>query len=542
MDLSPLHLAGSIAVLLWGSYMLRSAVERAFSTELRKLIIAATASRFHALICGAVAAVVMQSATATILLTASFIGSGLLSLPLAVVIILGADAGSALAVRLLFFDWSILSPLCLCGGISLHLLSRPWRWRQFGRVLIGLGLILLSIRLMRQQILPLSSSAAASDLLLALSAVPWLCMLATALLTWLAHSSIAVLLVAGTLAQTGLIPPQLAVPMLLGANIGAGLIAWPLVDRRQLDIHAAVLTNLLLRSALAVTALLLLERILPHIGLLSRQPGEQIIYLHLLFNGLLALLCTPFAGSIAGPVKRFIESRQPADNRLSIDPGSGLDAAHIDHPTLALSSSRREAMRLADNTESLFARALSMFEAGDRAEIDRLAALDQEINARNKAIQRYLSEARRHIREHRQEQQLDEILQFATCMENIGDSVAYDLARLANKRLGRQVRLSSKGRDELALIHAELLSLLQLTVNDFALGQAAGIELTKTKIDTIEQQCEASISNHRLRLSDRRAESLSSSSIHQDTVRSFLQVLSYIKNCRYPAPPDAPAT
>ena len=84
-----------------------------------------------------------------------------------------------------------------------------------------------------------------------------------------------------------------------------------------------------------------------------------------------------------------------------------MDRAFVSDPDRALAAARREANRLGDITESLFSRALEMFDADDHVAIERLVTLDGDINARNKSIHRYLSEARRHVREPEQESRID---------------------------------------------------------------------------------------------------------------------------------------
>jgi len=237
------NMAGSICLLLWGSFSVRSAVEQSFTAALNKLVSMASRSRLSAVMGGMVAALLMQSATATILLCAGLLSGGVLSLGAAMAVILGADFGSALAARVLFIDLSLLPPALLVAGMLLHLLSNSWRWQHFGRILIGLGLMLLSIQWMRQTISPLASAPLPEEWMAVMSSVPWLAVLIVALLTWFAHSSVAVVLVIAALAESNVVPILLCVPMLLGANIGAGLISLPLVDQNSIEARSVVLSR-----------------------------------------------------------------------------------------------------------------------------------------------------------------------------------------------------------------------------------------------------------------------------------------------------------
>ena len=539
-----LNLAGSIALLLWGSYMVRAAVEKAYSAKIGAFIASAAGSRLKSFLCGLVSALILQSTTATVMLTTSFITSGLLSLGIAIVIIIGADLGSALAVRILFLDLSFLAPLLLLSGLCWHRFARTWRGRQLGRIFIGVGLMLLSIQLIKQVIAPVANQPIPVEILALLDSAAWLGLILAALFTWLAHSSVAVILVIASMAEVGLLQPPLFIATLLGANIGSGLIALLLVNRRHAETYSAALANFVMRLGLALAAFMLSFMLIRWVGKFGGSGGIQVINMHIAYNLTLALMFIPLNNAVAR-FSKWLSGLGKQDG-LAPDahaPGSSLDPEFVNKPKLAISCARREAFRLADNTEALFGKALQMFDAADRLIIEQFIEKDKEINARNKAIQRYLSETRRHIRKQndsngnheRHEHRLDEILRFSTTMENIGDVVSHNLARLAIKRIDRGLVFSPEGEEELSLIHARTLNLIQLEITYFATGNFASVGEGSRKskrrlIESINQLGQASIAQHRLRLSARKSSSIGTSSIHQDAVRDMLQVVGYISH------------
>ncbi len=528
-----LNVAGAVCLLLWGSYTVRMAVEKAYAGRIGSLLSGAAVSRLRGLRAfagGVFAATVLQSATAAILLTTTAVTSGLLPLTTAVAVILGADLGSAIAVRVLYLDLSFLPPLLLCVGLAMHRLSANWRHQQLGRIFLGLGLILLSIQLLRQSVAPLADSPSEA-LVAALNALPLIVLLVSALFTWAAHSSVAVVLIIASLADAGLVGAPLFAFAVVGANIGSGLIALFLANHRHLDSYAAVLANFLMRTALGILALALGGWIEANIGLLGASAGAQVINAHLAFNLVLALVFVPLGGRVAALAQWIITSRNPeTPGSGAIVPGAGLDPVLIGKPKRALSCARREAFRLADNTEALFAGALSLFEATDRSMIEQYAGRDQEINARNKAIQRYLSEVRRHAGDPGDEAMLDQILRFATTMENIGDVISHNMARLALKRLERGVAFSGAGQEELHALHAEVLKVIQLDITNFASDDRLSRKATARQITAAMELARDSVAHHRRRLSERKSSSIDTSSIHQDTVRDLMQVVRCIEN------------
>jgi len=517
-----LGVVGSVCLLLWGSHVLRTTVETTFAAGLHALLRRAAASLPRAVAGGAVAALLMQSATAVIVLTAGLSGGGALGLGPAMGIVLGADLGSALAARILFIDLSPLPAAALTVGFALRRWSRSHRNRRLGRALLGLGLILLAIQLLRAQLAP--PAAAAGDWLALLRAAPLLGAAACAGLAYLAHSSVAAVLLIAALAQSANLPAEVTVAMVLGANLGAGFIALPLVAADNRPARSIVIANLIARAALAV---MLFASAVWWVGYMpaAAAPGAQAIWLHILFNLALAAVFAPFGGRLAGAVKRYLEGDQ-RDIAGALQPsiGDGLDAALITEPGRAVTCARREACRLGDNCEAFFARALDMFSATDRAQIAHMVAADRDINARNKAILHYLTEARAHITCAADERELDRVLQFASGMENVGDTISYSLSRLAGKRLDRSAMFSADGMAEITRIHQAVLALLRAVNTRFMLAEVGHRRQTRARVRDIQAMCGESLARHRRRLSDKNADSLGSSSIHQDTVRDLLQI------------------
>lgn len=524
-------MAGAVCLLLWGSFTVRSAVERRFASTLNTFIGGGVGNGPRAVIGGVLSALVLQSATATILLATALLTSGILTLPAAMGVILGADLGSALATRILFLDLGWLPPGLMVAGMSLHLLGNTWRLRYLGRICIGVALMLLAILWIKTTMAPVAAQPLPGDWLSVLSSAPWIALPVMAIATWFAHSSVALVLLVATLAHSGVLPQALYLPMLLGINFGAGLIPLPTVGRRNLDGRAVVLTNLVLRGGLAVLSLAALPLYAGYLSALDTDPGVKVVLGHIIFNFVLAVVFLPISGRLAIVMRRWLGDRAADFHATEMSaPGSALDRTLVADPERAVAAARREANRMGDITEALFARALEMFEADDHVAIERMVLTDRDINARNKTIHRYLSEVRRHVVAPQQEQHIDAVLQFAATMENIGDIVSHNLSRLASKKLDRAANFTSEGMDEIFTIHREVLNLLRREIDGFAGAGIMSSGQASDALEQIRQLCDQSMSRHRRRLSEHRARSIGSSSIHQDTIRDLLQVAALLVN------------
>lgn len=156
---SLIHMAGGIALLLWGAYMVKTGMLRTFGVALKDFLSVRLKNRAIAMASGTTLASLLQSSTAATLIVASIQAEGFLTTNMAFATILGADFGSALMTRVLTFDLSFLSPLLIFIGTCLFFMRKAdTRQGQFGRILIGLGIIMLALSLIVAATMPLRTS------------------------------------------------------------------------------------------------------------------------------------------------------------------------------------------------------------------------------------------------------------------------------------------------------------------------------------------------------------------------------------------------
>jgi phosphate:Na+ symporter len=224
MDLSVtlLNLAGSVALLLWGVHMVSTGVQRALGARLRIFLNSTLRNRFKAFLAGVGVTAILQSSTATGLMIAGFAAGGLVALVPAMAVMLGANVGTTLIVQALSFDVAEIAPALILIGVLIfrRASSTP---HDFGRVLIGLGLMLLSLQKLVELLRPFEDVPSLRLLLGAIATEPVLDVILGAALTWAAHSSVAVVLVVMSLAMQGTVPPFAAFALVLGANLGTAI-------------------------------------------------------------------------------------------------------------------------------------------------------------------------------------------------------------------------------------------------------------------------------------------------------------------------------
>src|SRR5688572_310865 len=218
-----LNVLGSVCLLLWGVRMVRTGLTRAFGATLRRAIAACSRNRFTAFAGGLAITGLLQSSTATALLLSSFAGRGLIPLSIALAVMLGADVGTTIAAQVLSFDLGWVSPLLIGAGVISFLSSESEKAHHLGRVAIGLGLMLLSLKLLALATLPLKSAPAFMAALQGLQDEYVIAVVLAVLATWFVHSSLSIVLLIMSFTASGLVEPRLALALVIGANIGGAL-------------------------------------------------------------------------------------------------------------------------------------------------------------------------------------------------------------------------------------------------------------------------------------------------------------------------------
>jgi phosphate:Na+ symporter len=217
-----LKLAGAVAMLLWGVHMTQSGVQRAFGAKLRGLLGRALRNRFRAFLAGVGVTAALQSSTATGLMVTGFAAGGLVELIPALAVMLGANVGTTLIVQLLSFDVAEVAPALIVIGVLMFRRASAGP-RDFGRVLIGLGLMLTALHQAIDLLVPCEDVPSLRLLLGTIATQPFLDVILAAGLTWAAHSSVAVVLIVMSLASKGSLPPDAAFALVLGANLGTAI-------------------------------------------------------------------------------------------------------------------------------------------------------------------------------------------------------------------------------------------------------------------------------------------------------------------------------
>lgn len=528
-----LHLAGSVALLLWAVRMVRTGVERSHEPALRRLLRESKGGRWRTAAVGAGVAVLLQSSTAVAILAAGFVASGALSVPTGLALMLGADFGSSLVVRILSVDLRWLVPVLLVGGGLLFFKGGKRERRQLGRILIGAALILVSLRMIGEATAPLRDASALPAVVGYLRGDFVTAFLIGAGFTWLVHSSVASILLVAAFAAQGVVPIELGASLVLGANLGGGLIAFGLTRHSFPEARRIALGNLLFRGIGAAIVLLALQFVRPGFGWLGGGPAGQIVNLHLAFN-LALLLCLPLTGPMAEWCGRWF--RPPADAGKAVDPlaeaASCLDESVVDRPALALASATRELLRMAEMIERMLQPMMAIYETGDPGKIAQARELEESIDRAQTAIKLYLARIRYDDEEGSRLGQ--ELTSFAVHLEYAGDTISDTLLKLAETRRDRKLRFSDEGWREIGDLHHRVMANMRLALNVLVSKDRESARQLVIEKDAMRRAERTSYRKHLQRLQTGEVQSIETSNLHLETVRALKTINSLFASVAYP--------
>lgn len=522
---SMLGLAGTIALMLWGIRMVQTGVQRAFGARLRGFLATALDSRLKAFLAGMGVTAVLQSSTATGLMVTGFAAGGLIGLVPALAVMLGANVGTTLIVQVLSFDVTAIAPVLILAGFVMfqRMTAAP---RDLGRVLIGLGLVLMSLYQFIMLLEPYEHMSGMHSLLGALSAQPVLAIILAAGLAWAVHSSVAVVLLVMSFATQDMLSLPTALALILGANLGTAIN--PLLEGATGNNPAGrrvPFGNLLNRVASVVLGLVLLRPVGNLLMTIEPTPARAVADFHTAFNVVSALLFLPMLKPYAALLRRFLPDR--------IDPADPSQPQYLDKtvqeiPVLALGAAAREALRMADVLHGMLEGFRDALDKPDRRQIDETKRADDILDSLNAAIKSYLIALDPGALSEQDNQRVTEILTFATNIEQAGDIVDRNLLGLASKKMKRGLAFSRQGKQELLELADNLIANTQQAASLFVTGDARAARMLANEKEAFRQSEDDGTLAHFERLRSGQVETAETSALHLDLLRDMKQVNSHL--------------
>jgi phosphate:Na+ symporter len=529
------NLLGGIALLLWGVRMVRTGVLRAWGDSLKHFIEVRLGNRPSAFLAGASATAILGSGTATTLIVAGIAASGAIGTSLGLAVLLGADVGSAI-VSALFASGSSLalwaSPILIFAGYVTFSASREFRPHNIGRIMIGVGLMLMALKLISTATVPLRDASLFHDVLRAIGREPLLAFLTGALMAWGFHSTLAVILLIASFVANGSLELAGAIAFILGLNLGGGLpaitstLALPPAGRRL------PVANLLCRGLASIVALAFVSRLTQFAQLIPFDAVTVALAFHALFNLGVGLIFLPLTKLVEGQVTKLVP-----DEKLDADQLAApryLDAKSLASPSIALSNALLETVRMSEVLNRMFDTALTALRLKSTETLKLLRPLDERLNTFQNAIQSYLVDLTQTQLTAQEARRALEVTLYVSNLEHAGDVIHLNLADRVKAKSKENIEFNMEEQaalDDLCLI---IHDNIRLATGVLSSGDVEGAKRLIAQKDAFRKLENAVLDQHFK--SDKQAKrgALRRSALYVDMIRDLHRINSHIVSAGYP--------
>ncbi|KAF2389105.1 Na/Pi cotransporter family protein [Pseudomonas frederiksbergensis] len=528
--LTLLNLLSAVTLLIWGTHIVRTGILRVYGSNLRHVIGQNMSKRGLAFIAGIVVTAMVQSSNATAMLVTSFVGQGLMALTPALATMLGADVGTALMARVLTFDLSWLSPLLIFLGVIFFLSRKQTRVGQMGRVAIGLGLIILALQLIVEAAAPITHAQGVKVIFASLTGDILLDALIGALFAMISYSSLAAVLLTATLAGAGVISLPVAIGLVIGANIGSGVLAFMSTSMQNAAGRQVALGSLLYKLIGLLLIIPVLDPLVHWIDSLDFSSQEMVIGFHLLYNTARCLILLPSVGPMAKLCAWLLPER-PELNGMAKP--RHLDPTALVTPSLALANAARETLRIGDLIDNMLEAMLDVLHGKQTAVTQEMRRLTDDVEALYSAIKLYLAQMPREDLSDQDSRRWAEIIELAINLKLASDLIERMLRKVQQQKTSQRRSFSEVGLEELAGLHSQLISNLRLGLSVFLSSDPESARQLLREKRRFRAQERRLAHAHVSRLQRKIVQSIETSSLHLELIADMKRLNSLFCSSAY---------
>ncbi|MGV3654068.1 MAG: Na/Pi cotransporter family protein [Noviherbaspirillum sp.] len=529
--LTLLNLLSALAMLVWGTYLVRTGMLRVYGAQLRHILSTSIRHRGLAFLAGVGVTGLVQSSNATSVIVCSFVGQGLVGVGPALAIMLGADVGTALMTGILSLDLSWVSPLLIFCGVIAHLSHKQKPSGQLGRVAIGLGFIMLALQLIGAATRPMTEVEGIDVLFSSITGDLLLDVLLGALFAIVTYSSLAAVLLAASLAASGVISVEVGLCVVVGANLGSGVAVLLGASSQNAAGRRVAVGSLLFRLAGAALVLPWIHMVGRWMSGLDLGPGQTLVAFHIAYNLVRCCAFLMLTEPMARLCTRWIHDARESDKTLS---ARYLDMAALNTPTLALANASRELLRIGEIVENMLEGLLVVIRDNDAERAREVRRLDDDVDRLYTEIKMYLAGLSCQVLDDKEGRRWTDIIELTINLEQSGDIIERIVTDVETKKIAPKRMFSSAGMKEVMEMHARLVSSLRLGMSVFLNSDVKSAQRLLAEKEAFRDLERAYSQSHLQRLAGRSMQSIETSSLHLDLISDMKRLHSLFCSPAYP--------
>ncbi len=533
-----IKLLGGLAMFLYGVEIMGDGLKNSSGETLKRVLERVTGNPLMGVLTGTLVTAVIQSSTATIVLTVALIGAGVLSLRQAVSIVLGANIGTTITaqiIRLMDIDAGgnvflefcrpeNLAPVAMVVGIVLIMFVKRNGAKTVGDIFIGFGILFSGLMNMTAAVEPLSESAAFSSILSQFANIPVLGIVIGLVLTVIVQSSSAMVGMLQALSSTGAMTFSMVYPIIMGINLGTCVTTAMVCSigaskdaKRTGVVHIAF-------NTIGTVAFMIVMSLMHHFQVFGEAfwvrtvDSGGIANFQTVFNLLTAVALLPFTSQLVALSRLIVREdkpqEQPHPELWTLD-----EHLYIS-PAVAVSEATKAVAAMGQVAKENFARCYALLDKYDSSVIDKINAEEETLDKFADQSDRFFIGLSKVVETEHDDRQLDMLMQTVPCFERIGD-YATNLMELAQNLNEKGAELSPVAKKELALIGGAVSEILDITVN----AMATDNNRTAKAIEPLEEVIDDMVMILRARHTKR----LKAGDCNVDSGLVFMETLTYLE-------------
>jgi len=496
-------LLGGLALFLYGMELMSDGLKKAAGEKMKLILAALSKNRFLGVLTGTVTTAIIQSSSVTTVLLVGFVSAGLMSLSQSVSIIFGANIGTTITAQIIAFKVTKYALLMIAVGFGMLFFSKKEAIRQYGSILLGLGLVFYGMSVMSGTMKPLRTNEDFISLMANMSN-PLLGILTAALFTALVQSSSATTGVVIVLAMQGIISLEAGIALSLGANIGTCITAGVASIGKRREAVRVAMVHVFFNTAgvllilpfispfaeLARSLSPLAESSLPAREALAAVVPRQIANAHTLFNVTMALIFLPFTTQLAQLLNRVLPDKAMLDESTALS-SRYLDETLLNTPELALEAVYHECMRIGNRISVMFTTVLPYLKQGKKDDHEILKTKRNEIEKLEAMILQFLRELNASDLNPEQSQKLMNLLSNVNHLENMSEFLFVEIFQLHRKMERDSIKMNTESIKKLEPMIEETIKAFQNTMEALENQDSSKAKKVAKMKDRISETAEA---------------------------------------------------
>ena len=528
MDIA-IGIMGGLGLFLYGMNLMGDGLQKSAGSKLKRIIELLTSNVIMGVLVGMVVTMIIQSSSATTVMVVGFVNAGIMSLPQAIGVIMGANIGTTVTAQLVSLDVDFLAPVALGIGIVIYMFTNKPKYKHIAEILIGFGILFTGMDFMKDAVKPLAEYKGFTDMLLSFGHNPLLGVLMGFAITAIVQSSSASMGMLIALASQGLIPVTAALPILYGENIGTCVTSLISSIGATKNARRAAIMHLTFNVIGSVIFMLILSK--PIVAIVTAidptDAARQIANAHTLFNVINVIILLPFNKLIVKLAMKLVpESKEEQDDDSKVV--KFIDDRMIETPSIALSNTVKETLRMGEKAKESLNAAMDGIMTKSNEKIELSFKKEKLINELQKSLLNYLLKLSKASLDDDSREVVDGLFNTVNDIERIGDH-AENIAELAKEIESLDMSFSDVGLDELKDMYNKVISTYTYALEAMEKSDvdlACKVIKMEEQVDMMEKSCRA---NHMNRLNGSSC-SIESGVIYLDIVSNLERVSDHAVN------------